>query len=232
MSVNEIEQFLSREDQAVRKGQEIERILNCYAYDYLSILEINPFVNPEKIADNVKKSYRKKTLLVHPDKTDHKDAPLAFDRLKKAELVLSQMSSSEETSGLTEKRLDLLLQEKERLLAIYNDVSSKLLSARKELSSDSEKFMLEVRNGVKDILQSLVKSEEIDRNYQQEQESKRKAEEEERYKQREHNKKVAAQWEDDRDTRVKNWRSYTHKIEKARQKKLKKHVNGKKKFLA
>lgn len=232
MSVSEIEHFLSREDQEVRKGQEIERILNCYPYDYLSILEINPFVNPEKIADSVKKAYRKKTLLVHPDKTYHEDAPLAFDKLKRAELVLSQVTSFGETSEVTENNLDPLLQEKERLLAIYNDVSSKLLSTRKELSPGSEEFMQAVRDGVKDILLSLFKSEEIERNYQQEQESKRKAEEEKRYQQREHNKKVAAQWEDDRDTRVKNWRAYTHKIEKSRQKKLKKHMNGKKKFLA
>ena len=37
---------------------------------------------------DIKKVYRAKSLLIHPDKTSNPNAPDAFDRLKKAQTVL------------------------------------------------------------------------------------------------------------------------------------------------
>ena len=49
---------------------------------------------------------------------------------------------------------------------------------------------------------------------------------------RELKKKLANKWEDERDIRVNNWRSYTNKIEKPKSKSKKKFGNSKKNVLA
>ncbi|GAV60816.1 DnaJ domain-containing protein [Cephalotus follicularis] len=68
----------------VERDNEVLRILSCFKlnpYDYLNL----PFdASPE----DVKKQYRKLSLLVHPDKCKHPQAKEAFEALEKAQQLL------------------------------------------------------------------------------------------------------------------------------------------------
>ncbi len=63
---------------------EIDRILKAFKLDAYAVLDLKPGV-PES---DIKKCYRVKSLLIHPDKTSNPQAPEAFDRLKKAQTAL------------------------------------------------------------------------------------------------------------------------------------------------
>lgn len=66
------------------KDAEIDRILKAFRLDAYAVLGLKPGV-PES---DIKNTYRKKSLLIHPDKTKNPLAPDAFDRLKKAQTEL------------------------------------------------------------------------------------------------------------------------------------------------
>ncbi|KAG6175874.1 hypothetical protein E4U36_008409 [Claviceps purpurea] len=66
------------------KDAEIDRILRAFRLDAYAVLDLLPGV-PES---DIKATYRKKSLLIHPDKTKNPQAPDAFDRLKKAQTEL------------------------------------------------------------------------------------------------------------------------------------------------
>ncbi|KAG7822512.1 hypothetical protein KL909_004200 [Ogataea angusta] len=67
-----------------RQDKEIDRILRQCKLDHYSVLGVQPGIS---VAD-VSKLYRKKSLLIHPDKTSHPRAVEAFDLLKKASNAL------------------------------------------------------------------------------------------------------------------------------------------------
>ncbi|ENH65578.1 J domain-containing protein spf31 [Fusarium oxysporum f. sp. cubense race 1] len=66
------------------KDAEIDRILKAFRLDAYAVLDLQPGV-PDS---DIKVTYRKKSLLIHPDKTKNPLAPDAFDRLKKAQTEL------------------------------------------------------------------------------------------------------------------------------------------------
>jgi len=63
--------------------------LNCFALNPLEVLEIPPSRYLQLTPKDVKIIYRKKSLLLHPDKCKHPRAQEAFDVLKKAETSLT-----------------------------------------------------------------------------------------------------------------------------------------------
>ncbi len=58
--------------------------MKAFKLDAYAVLDLKPGV-PES---DIKKCYRVKSLLIHPDKTSNPQAPDAFDRLKKAQTML------------------------------------------------------------------------------------------------------------------------------------------------
>ena len=58
--------------------------MSAFKLDAYAVLDLQPGV-PES---DIKKTYRTKSLLIHPDKTSNPMAPDAFDRLKKAQTTL------------------------------------------------------------------------------------------------------------------------------------------------
>lgn len=232
---DDLDRVLSTEELALVKDREIERVLNCCPWDYYSILEINPLKNDTQLQNQIKRTYRKKTLLIHPDKVSNQNAPHAFDRLKKAELVLSfdipESDSEIESQDDTSK---LYINEKKRLLAIYKDAENRLIRSKKITEDDdyNEENYRQILQIVSEILNEEIKQEEVERNFQQLQEAKKMAELKKVQQERELKKKLANKWEDERDIRVNNWRSYTNKIEKPKSKNKKKSGNSKRKVLA
>lgn len=190
--MEDIDKVLSAQESALARDHEIDRVLACAADDYFAILEIWP-------GEDGKKAYRKKTILIHPDKTDNPRAPEAFDRLKKAEKVANAVKENDED----------LFSLKERLESIYSHVG---FEAR--LKADREK----VAKVLERERANLAVEQNIER-YKQQQERKHQTEVQQ---QRSEKKKQESAWEDLRDVRVQSWRNYISKVDKKSKKKKKK----------
>jgi DnaJ family protein C protein 8 len=90
------------------QDEEIERIRNVFSLDAYAVLGLQPGV-PE---GDIKKVYRAKSLLIHPDKTKNPLAPDAFDRLKKAQsMLLDEKLRAELDENVADARM-LLMREK------------------------------------------------------------------------------------------------------------------------
>lgn len=202
MSEN-IDSILQQEDKEHSRDVEIERILGAFQLDAYSVLALQPGCNTEVI----KQTYRKKSLLIHPDKTKNTRAPDAFDKLKKAEKVLQDDKSREQLDG------------------VYADARTVLIREKKWTIHDErlkgEEFLGEWKEKTKDLLieRELRKRLAVKAKMEEEGRIKRKLEEEqeERVKSRLEQKA----WEDGRDTRVGNWREFKKKGgEKKKKRKL------------
>lgn len=216
---DDLDRILKAEETQLTRDKEIDRILAGNEYDYFGLLMINPLgMENEEMLKLVKNIYRRKALLIHPDKTTNPLAPTAFNRLKKAEQVLSTTEESENK---------VLFQEKERLVAIYNDVNQE-----NEIIADwTDGTNRQIRAKVEKILQQEMKQQEIEKMYQQRQDQQRDEEVKSALTQRGIKKKLEAKWEDDRDERVQSWRNYSSKVEKKKDK-SKTKLKKKKKVLA
>lgn len=171
-------------------------------------------VDSESLQKRIKKIYRKKSLLIHPDKVDHKKAPEAFDLLKKAEVVLSQESQDDATE--TDPEVKNYIREKQNLINIYETAQKSLKISPSDSYNDEAN--LKIRQEVERILLEQANHEDVEKRYQQRQELQRQAEIKKLAKERELKKKLDSQWEDDRDKRVSNWRKYANKVQKKKKK--------------
>lgn len=208
----DLERVLKSQETSVAQDREIERILAANARDYFSILQINPLVGEDTLAQQVRKNFRRKSLLIHPDKVKRSDAPKAFDILKKAELVLSS-----EDSGDTESKARVT--ERTNLIDIYKQVLDGLKLALEE--DFSHKSNVEVREKVHLVLENQAKQQEIEREYNQRQEASKNEEMQNALKDRKLRKQWETKWENDRDSRVELWRSYVKKVDKKKKPKRK-----------
>lgn len=167
--------------------------LNAYA-----VLDLLPGV-PDS---DIKKCYRMKSLLIHPDKTKNPKAPDAFDRLKKAQ-----------TSLLDEK-------ERERLDEAIADARMLLIRERKwtvdspELKED-EFLRVDLPEKTKHVLMDneLRRRRQMKAQLQEEGRQQRKDEEEaaERKRKREHEQS----WEQTREQRIGSWRNFQTGVKSA-----------------
>lgn len=207
-----LEDVLKSQELDLIRDAEVARILNCVSGDHFAVLEINPFFEPSSLNARVKKQFRKKSLLIHPDKIKNGDAPKAFDLLKKAELVLSM---GEEDGDEESKRKTL---EKKALQEIYETIANNLDVDVIEDFADRQNAA--IREKVAQTLEAQKKSAEVERLYQQREEAQRNEEVKNAARDRELRKKWENRWDQDRDERVELWRKF--KVEKKKKKKPKK----------
>ncbi|KAA1065697.1 hypothetical protein PGT21_007887 [Puccinia graminis f. sp. tritici] len=81
----EIENILKGEESLLTREQEVERVVAAFKLNPYEILDLD-MTNPTAITESViRKTYRQKSLLIHPDKLSHPRGVEAFDLLKKAE---------------------------------------------------------------------------------------------------------------------------------------------------
>ncbi|KAG9258861.1 uncharacterized protein F5Z01DRAFT_669600 [Emericellopsis atlantica] len=172
------------------KDAEIDRILKAFRLDAYAVLDLNPGV-PDS---DIKITYRKKSLLIHPDKTKNPRAPDAFDRLKKAVTELQDEKHRE--------RLDEAIADARMLLIREN----KWTVDSEELKTDQ--FLKDWRNKAREV---LIDSEhrrrrQMKAQLQEEGREQRKQDEEieERKRKRDHEK----DWEQTRDERISSWRTF------------------------
>ncbi len=159
---------------------------------------------------DIKVVYRKKSLLIHPDKTQNPQAPEAFDRLKKAQLAL--------------------LDEKQRQLLDESIADARhLLIRQHKYTVDSEElktpeFKVEWRKKTVEVLVDVEarKRRQIKAQMQEEGREQRKvdAENEERKRKRDHDKS----WDNTREERIGSWRDFQKGAKKGDDQKKKKKM--------
>lgn len=168
-----------------------------------AVLDLQPGV-PES---DIKIQYRKKSLLIHPDKTKNPAAPDAFDRLKKAQSTL--MDEKART------HLDECIADARRLL--IRDHKYTLDSP--ELKT--EEFKKEWRQKTVEVLLDAEarRRRQLKAKMQEEGREKRKEEEELEARKRKRDQEKA--WEDSREERIGSWRDWQkgHKGEEKKKKK-------------
>ncbi|KAJ4015135.1 DnaJ sub C member 8 [Fusarium irregulare] len=169
---------------------EIDRILKAFRLDAYAVLDLQPGV-PDS---DIKITYRKKSLLIHPDKTKNPLAPDAFDRLKKAQTELMDEKHRE--------RLDEAIADARMLLMREN----KWTPDSEELKTEDFRKMWRIK--ARDVLIDAEhrRRRQMKAQLQEEGREQRRtdAELEERKRKRQHEQ----DWESTRDERISSWRSF------------------------
>ncbi|KAI0165480.1 DnaJ domain-containing protein [Xylariaceae sp. FL1272] len=181
---------LETEAKEFDKDAEIDRILKAFRLDAYAVLGLMPGV-PES---DIKITYRKKSLLIHPDKTKNPQAPDAFDRLKKAQTELMDEKHRE--------RLDEAIADARMLLIREN----KWTVDSPELKTDS--FANKWRDKTREVLMDneMRRKRQMKAQMQEEGREQRRADQEleERKRKRQHEQ----DWESTRDQRIDSWRQF------------------------
>lgn len=148
---------------------------------------------------DIKKCYRTKSLLIHPDKTSNPSAPDAFDRLKKAQTtLLDEKERAKIDESIADARM-LLMRER------------KLTKDSPEVKEPDAEFRKAWREMTKKVLvdDELRRRKQMKAQMQEEGRAQRKEEEEatERKRKREHEQS----WEATREQRIGSWREFQKK---------------------
>ncbi|XDG09487.1 hypothetical protein ABKA04_009102 [Annulohypoxylon sp. FPYF3050] len=166
------------------------RILKAFRLDAYAVLDLNPGV-PES---DIKMTYRKKSLLIHPDKTKNPQAPEAFDRLKKAQTELMDEKHRE--------RLDEAIADARMLLIREN----KWTVDSPELKT--EDFAQQWRVKTREVLidNEMRRKRQAKAQMQEEGREQRRVDQEleDRKRKRQHEQ----DWESTRDQRIDSWRQF------------------------
>jgi len=194
---------LESEEKEYLKDAEIDRILKAFRLDAYAVLDLQPGV-PES---DIKKCYRVKSLLIHPDKTKNPLAPDAFDRLKKAQTELMDEKHRE--------RLDEAIADARMLLIRDN----KWTVDSPELKT--EKFGKDWREKTKMVLidNEHRRRRQVKAQMQEEGREQKKVDEE--IEQRKRKRDHEVEWEQTREQRIGSWRDFQKGGEKKKKKKAK-----------
>lgn len=155
-----------------------------------AVLDLQPGV-PDK---DIKIQYRKKSLLIHPDKTKNPAAPDAFDRLKKAQTAL--LDEKERTY------LDECIADARRLLIREH----KYTLDSPELKTDE--FKVEWRQKTTQVLLEEEARRRRQAKARMQEEGREKRKEDEEIEARKRKRDEAKAWEDTRDERIGSWRDW------------------------
>lgn len=195
----DIDKALSGAEVAAARDKEVARIMACNQHDHVAIFDIKP---EDLGLGTLKKTFRAKSLLIHPDKTDNKEAPAAFDKLQRANKVLSESLEEPQDEGLRA--------EKQKLLDIYRHVAD-----------THNADITETRKRVSEILEEETRQEQLEVQKKQRQEARMREEEDQKYAEIKLRRQAAANWENQRESRVANWRAFASKVDKKKKKKKK-----------
>lgn len=184
--------------------------MNAFRLDAYAVLDLQPGV-----ADSdIKVTYRKKSLLIHPDKTANPRAPDAFDRLKKAQTELMDEKARERLDEAIGDARMLLIREK------------KWDTNNEELKTGA--FKKEWREKTKTVLidNELRRRKQMKAQMQEEGRAQRKEDEE--LQERKRKREADQKWEESREQRIGSWRDFQKKTtgngvdgEKKKKKKMK-----------
>lgn len=228
MSTIATEEDLDKYFSTTEKHIEIDRVLSCFKLDPFGILEL-PYTKPDPKA--IKMAYRKKSLMIHPDKVKHDRAQDAFALLKKAESELTDEARLKFLlTVIEEARVEVLrdnghkvktevivnaptmVEDKEGGSKLKASLDSVTVVDEKEYPHlQTSKGQEQVKEKMKEILieMELRKRRQMKKEMEAEGAEKRKAEEV--VNERKRKAEDAKQWEASRDTRVNSWRDFQKK---------------------
>ncbi|KAJ3083761.1 hypothetical protein HK102_000917, partial [Quaeritorhiza haematococci] len=227
-----IDTYLRTQSNTFNQDQEVDRILNLHAQtkNPLELLELS---TPKTFSGDidlkkVKITYRKKSLLLHPDKCRHPRAQEAFEILKQAELWLMDDDQRAALVGMIREAREAVF--RNRKISVRKKGSSEAgKEAReskeegkdgkevKEVKQDSDDpelvakalenpdVMIAVRMEVRKTLRELESREEIKMKNEVERRAKKAQEVDAERKRKAAHEKA---WEETRDERVGNWRKF------------------------
>jgi len=195
---------LESEAKEWNKDAEIDRILKAFRLDAYAVLDLQPGV-PES---DIKKTYRNKSLLIHPDKTSNPRAPDAFDRLKKAQTELMDEKHRE--------RLDEAIADARMLLIRENKWTVDSPEIR------TEKFAADWREKTKLVLIDNEHRRRRQVKAQMQEEGREQKKEDEELEKRKRKREHEQDWEKTREQRIGSWRDFQKgTTEKKKKKKVK-----------
>ncbi|KAJ2903064.1 J domain-containing protein spf31 [Zalerion maritima] len=198
---------LESEAKEFEKDAEIDRILSAFRLDAYAVLDLQPGV-PES---DIKICYRKKSLLIHPDKTKNPRAPDAFDRLKKAQTELMDEK--------IRSRLDEAIADARMLLIRENKWT--VDSPELKTPEFQKTWRLKTREVLIDEEHRRRRQMKVQMQEEGRDQKKQEDEVEERKRKRQHDQ----DWEATRDQRIDSWRTFqkkkTNDSEKKKKKKMK-----------
>jgi DnaJ family protein C protein 8 len=185
------------------QDREIDRIMSSFILDPYSVLDIQPGVPPEEI----KKVFRKKSLLIHPDKTKNPRASDAFDRLKKAEAELMDDKKRGSLDSLIAAARKAVI--KEQNLDENTDYIK------------GDRFWIDVREMTKKFLIDDELRRRRARKLQMEQEGRERQEAEDAANEAKRKRDAEKEWEATRESRIDNWRNFSKTGPEKKRKKMK-----------
>ncbi|XP_074584547.1 J domain-containing protein spf31-like [Curcuma longa] len=201
-----LKSFMS-EVSEVERDNEVTRILSCF--------KLNPFehlnLSFDSSVDEVKKQYRRMSLLVHPDKCKHPQAKEAFAALAKAQQLLLDPPEREYLlSQIGTAKQELKLKRKKEL---KRDNASKIKAMVDEGKSEqqyeqSEEFKQQLKLKVREVLTEQEWRRRKMAMRISEEEGRLKKDEEETKEMWKRKREHEEQWEETRDRRVSSWRDF------------------------
>jgi DnaJ homolog subfamily C member 8 len=191
-----------------QQDAEIDRIVKAFRANAYDVLDLQPGV-PD---DDIKRTYRKKSLLIHPDKSTNPYAQDAFDRLATAyQALLDEKKRAVLDEAIGDARM-LLIREK------------KLTIDSEEVKDPDVTFMKEWKEKTKFVLADMEERRRRQMKAQMQEEGRQQRKEEEEASERKRKREAEVEWEKTRDQRIGSWRDFTKKKEeggKAKKKKMK-----------
>ena len=143
---------------------------------------------------DIKIVYRKKSLMIHPDKTKNAQAPEAFDRLKKAQLVLLDEKQR--------KHLDECIADARELLMRQH----KYTVDSEEMKT--EEFKQEWRRKTVEVLVDAEARRRRQMKAQMQEEGRAQAKEDAELQERKRKRDHEKSWESSREQRIDSWRDF------------------------
>ncbi|GAA5821622.1 hypothetical protein JCM11251_000939 [Rhodosporidiobolus azoricus] len=201
----ELEKILNQEASQVTREAEVYRVLGAFKLNPYEILDLNLLPGAGVTDSDIQRTYRKKSLLIHPDKLKHPRGIEAFDLLKKAQAELSDPAKKKPLDEIIQDARMLVLRgmglpretpdEHEKLRAGSKDMGGE--SLREKVRKKTKELLIEeeLRRRRVNKMTMIAEGAEAKRQEDAVTERKRKAEEKER-------------WEETREDRVTDWRKF------------------------
>ncbi|KAM0747099.1 hypothetical protein T439DRAFT_329346 [Meredithblackwellia eburnea MCA 4105] len=203
-ALDDIDKLLASEASLLQREQEVMRVVSAFKLNPYEILELN-FMPSVTITDTeIHKTYRKKSLLIHPDKLKHERGIEAFDLLKKAETDL--------LDPVKRKVLDELIGDA-RMLVLREQLTPPLPASTPDDDDRLKKLRdPDLKERVRRRAKELLIEEELRRRRVQKMtmiaEGAEAARAEEALEKRKRKIEDDKKWEDTREDRVSDWRNF------------------------
>jgi len=169
--------------------------LSAFRANAYDVLDLQPGVPDE----DIKKTYRKKSLLIHPDKSSNPRAPDAFDRLAIAhQTLLDEKKRANLDEAISDAR-HLLIRE------------LKLTTDSEEVKDPDTVFMKAWKEKVKFVLADNESRRQRQMKAQMQEEGRQQRKEEAELAERKRKREHEQDWEKTREARIGSWREFSKK---------------------